>query len=201
MHPRLVLEKTEKGLDEIRTRANRLPQQRRNVLIFVDGRFSVSELMARFANFGDLEATLQSLLDDGYIAPSGTASRSPAASLEQPGASVPRPVPVAAPVTATTAGTAGAGVKPVASNVNFAVPSEQLVEFRQEVRALSRWLYDTIGPAADQATAKLEAAIDREAFSLALQSCIRMIEATAGRKKAEAFDLRGGAIVERFLSG
>lgn len=193
MDLKTVLGKTQKGLDEISTRADKLPQQKRNVLIIVDGRFSVGDLLARFPNLPDLPQTLRSLFDAGYIAIRGESGAArPAAPAR------PTPAATTSPSSAV-AGTAAGSTAP--AGTNYAVQARDAAEFRQAVRELSRSLYDTIGPAADNVTGKLEQATDREAFLRALQSCLRVIEISAGKKKASAFEQRAAAIVERFLNG
>ena len=223
MDPKTILIKTDKGIDEIKTRANRLAQHRRNVLIFVDGRFSVGDLIARFSNIGDLVETLQGLVDDGYIAPKGQMATPPvstspataaapsagsaAASASAQSASAATPVGTGANSSGMTSPATSSAASPpamqsaAAPGANFAVPGHLLAEFKQEVRARSRSLYDAIGPDADNVTSKLEASTDRESFLQATERCGRMVEGLAGRRKAEAFRERSQAIVARFLSG
>lgn len=60
-----VYRKTQKGVAEIETRANRLPPRLRTGLIMVDGRRTDTELYALIGSSGD--EVLTTLLNDGYI--------------------------------------------------------------------------------------------------------------------------------------
>jgi hypothetical protein len=159
-----IAAKTAKGVEEIQTRAYKLPQKKRSLLILVDGTRSVAELVARFPMFPDVLQVLQELADEGFV--------------EAKVAAAP------APVSATAA--------PARSDAE---------EFSAAVRSLSRLLYDTIGPAADKVTAKLEAARDRDSFQRAWQSCALMAESTVGKKRTELLNERAAEIVSRFLQG
>ena len=81
----VVFAKTQKGHDEITTKAGGLTPRQRRVLIFVDGKRSVDELRGML-QADDLQHTLGMLEEDGYIAvasattPQGKAS-APAAPL------------------------------------------------------------------------------------------------------------------------
>lgn len=97
MDKSMVLLKTVKGLDEIQNKVYGLAPKRRRVLIMVDGRATVAEMLDRLAGLGaDLEVQLESLLAEGFLAPAGGAvpatGGAPAARLA--GAD---PVPVAIP--------------------------------------------------------------------------------------------------------
>jgi hypothetical protein len=67
MNQSLVLAKTAKGLDELKSRTHGLPQKLRSLLIVVDGAATAGELMERFASLADVEANLQTLIDQGFI--------------------------------------------------------------------------------------------------------------------------------------
>ena len=157
-----TLVKTAKGVNEIQTRANRLAQKKRNLLILIDGNIGVEAMVARFPSLGDIRQTLLELVDEGYAEIRGTSS------------------PLASTV-------AAAPSKPAADAAGFA----------NAVRALSRNLYDLIGPTADAFTSKLEAARDRGAFLQALRSSVAIAESFAGKKKAEAFQQRAMEIADR----
>jgi hypothetical protein len=83
--------KTDKGLDEVRTRAAGLPQKLRTLLIMVDGKTTVGELLAKFPGVAEVGANLQVLVDQGLVAlrPSGAAGA--------PSSSPAGAVPAAAP--------------------------------------------------------------------------------------------------------
>ena len=154
-----ILAKTPKGVDEIQTRANRLAQKKRNLLILVNGNVSVENMVARFPSLGDIRQTLHELVDEGYVE------------------FMKGPVAPAAP---------GARAADASS------PGEA-------VRALSRTLYDLIGPTADDFTGKLEGARDRAGFLQAARSSVAIAESFAGKKKAELFQQRATAIADRFF--
>ena len=159
-----TLIKTPKGVDEIQTRANRLAQKKRNLLILVNGNVSVENMVARFPGLGDIRQTLQELVDEGYVE------------------FMKGPVAPAAPAALAPGATAAD-----ASSLGEAV------------RALSRTLYDLIGPTADDFTGKLEGARDRAGFLQAARSSVAIAESFAGKKKAELFQQRATAIADRFF--
>ena len=63
-----VYVKTDLGLEEIATRVRRVPSRVRAMLIMVDGRRSVGELLANNPAPDDARAHLESLLEGGFIA-------------------------------------------------------------------------------------------------------------------------------------
>lgn len=67
------LVKTPKGVNEIQTRANRLPQKMRQLLILVDGSGGVDDMVARFPSLAGLRQSLQELVDEGYVELRGVA--------------------------------------------------------------------------------------------------------------------------------
>ncbi|WP_295388894.1 hypothetical protein [uncultured Thiodictyon sp.] len=68
-----MLIKTAKGQDEIRTKANKLSMRSRRFLILVDGQSTVGDLLTRLAVLGDdIEALLEDLVADGFLAPRDT---------------------------------------------------------------------------------------------------------------------------------
>ncbi|MEO7134172.1 MAG: hypothetical protein ABI024_08120 [Vicinamibacterales bacterium] len=164
MEPRSILAKTQKGLDEIQTRANKLPQKRRSMLILVDGKASVAALVARYPAFGDILETLRELVDEGYV---------------------------------EARGMGGAAAASIAATAPAVILDQ--AEFNAAVRTLSRSLYDTVGPAADNVTSRLEAARDRDSFLKAWHSCMLMVEGTVGKKRSEPLQQRAMEIADRFL--
>jgi hypothetical protein len=59
--------KTEKGQEEIRSRAHGLPHKLRTLLIMVDGKSSIGQLLARFPGVAEIESNLRQLLEQGFI--------------------------------------------------------------------------------------------------------------------------------------
>jgi len=62
-----VLQKTEKGAEEIETRMHKLDQRLRNILIVVNGKATGTELVQKFRQIGDVTPVLQQLLAGGFI--------------------------------------------------------------------------------------------------------------------------------------
>lgn len=62
-----VFDKTDKGREEIATRANHLAARQRTLLLLVDGRRDTVDLMAKVAGLGLDEKALLDLLDGGFI--------------------------------------------------------------------------------------------------------------------------------------
>jgi hypothetical protein len=65
--PDALLEKTNKGIDEIKTRANKLGLRLRTVLIMVNGLVPMQEIHARAAILGNADAILSQLVTDGFV--------------------------------------------------------------------------------------------------------------------------------------
>lgn len=62
-----VFVKTEKGVDEIETRRAKLDHRLRALLLVVNGKTSVEQLMKDFDRYGDVSAMLQQLEREGLI--------------------------------------------------------------------------------------------------------------------------------------
>lgn len=70
MNENIVLAKTAKGRDEIKTRANRLDNQLRRILLLVDDKSSIRRLKEKAPIYQDLMGdTLRQLVDGGYVLP------------------------------------------------------------------------------------------------------------------------------------
>lgn len=69
MNPQDVYAKTEKGVEEIRTRQHRLPQKLRSLLIMIDGAKPAAILIRQAASLGDVPGFLAELAQQGFIAP------------------------------------------------------------------------------------------------------------------------------------
>ena len=66
---KLVLTKTERGIEALQRRSPELSQRLRAILVLVDGRQSVATLIARFGALNGMQAALHQLLEQGLIAP------------------------------------------------------------------------------------------------------------------------------------
>ncbi len=67
MEPTTVFAKTPLGHDEIATRARHLPARVRAMLIMIDGRHTVAELLTGHPAPGEAEGYLRQLEDGGFI--------------------------------------------------------------------------------------------------------------------------------------
>ena len=77
MDPEQVLTKTDKGREEIATRAHHLDAKHRRVLILVDGTSTAGDIAAKVAGFDDGLALLDDLLSGGFVA-GGSGAAAPA---------------------------------------------------------------------------------------------------------------------------
>jgi hypothetical protein len=69
MDATLILAKTEKGMEEIRSCKHGLSRRLRSVLVVVDGRTSVGALLARLNGLSGVQAALAQLMTDGFVHP------------------------------------------------------------------------------------------------------------------------------------
>ena len=92
-----ILAKTVAGVEEIATRTRRVPPRLRTMLILVDGRRSVAELIDAAANLGDVRQALETLHDEGFVirvgGPRPVAAVASRASAQAEARSRPAPAP------------------------------------------------------------------------------------------------------------
>jgi hypothetical protein len=160
-----VLVKTDKGAEEIKSRAYGLAARLRSVLIMVDGNSTVAEYVARFGAIPDIEGTLQMLLDQGYLVARATAA--------------PAPPPAPSTAAGQPPSTAPGGDQPP-------LPATQ----KEAVAELSRVMLDSMGPDADVFTGMLERARTRVDFLEAVERCARVLDSLGARGKARAARFR-----------
>ena len=67
MDRNVVLAKTAKGLEEVRSRKQGLPQKQRSILIMVDGVATVGEILAKFGGIPEIAAALDALAAKGFV--------------------------------------------------------------------------------------------------------------------------------------
>jgi hypothetical protein len=67
MNLQAVLQKTEKGVEEIKTRGQRLEQRLRTLLIVVNGKATGADLVKQFAPVGDVRPMLEQLIAQGFV--------------------------------------------------------------------------------------------------------------------------------------
>lgn len=92
MDGNLTFAKTPKGVEEVEKRTYRLPPKTRQVLIFVDGKRNRTTL-GGMVNVPDVDAVLEQLLSEEFVALVASAATAAAAA-----APAPAPAPAAVPV-------------------------------------------------------------------------------------------------------
>jgi len=94
-----VYDKTDKGREEIATRVHHLAPRLRTLLVLIDGRHNVADLLAKVAGLGLNEQNLAELLEGGFIRDAAAAAP-PAPSAPSPASApaAPSPAPTAAAV-------------------------------------------------------------------------------------------------------
>lgn len=155
-----IYRKTEKGKIEIATRANKLGLRERTMLIMVDDKTTRGGLLAKNSH-PTSEGILNSLLADGYIEIDGGMA------------------PVAATGAPAESEAAAAPPTPTAPPVEVSMVSAS----RYACRALVTYL----GPSADDLTAMIEKAKDAAELGKAFEKCRDVIQALAGKRKADEF--------------
>lgn len=152
-----VYHKTEKGLEEIRSRSFRLPARERSVLILVDGKGAARDIIDKAKHFGDAEQFFTSLINGGFIVPVAAA------------------VPASAPAVPSRTPTPTAGgpdaAKSLASAKDFA----------------AFFLVKVVGPQADAMTGHIEKCNDAEQFQQVIEKYREVVRAAGGNRKAEEF--------------
>ncbi len=137
----------------------------------VDGASTAGELIAKFGGIPEIEAGLQTLVDQGFVeirgAPSATG---------------------VAPTVAPPASPSAPATQPPQTR-------------QQAMSALTRMLHDAIGPDADLLTGPLERAKSRAEFRAAVERCTETLEALAGKKRAQAFGARAAAFADQHFDG
>lgn len=153
-----IYRKTEKGKVEIATRANRLGLRERTMLIMVDDKTTRGGLLAKNSH-PTSEGILNSLLADGYIEIVGGMAAEPAS---------------------------GAPAEAVAAPQAPAAPPVE-VSMQSATRFACRALVTYLGPSADDLTAMIEKAKDAAELGRAFEKCRDVIQALAGKRKADEF--------------
>jgi len=67
VNPQSILAKTRKGAEEIETRQFKLDQRMRALLLVVNGKVSVRDLVANYARLGDVPEMLRQLTALGFV--------------------------------------------------------------------------------------------------------------------------------------
>lgn len=158
-----IYRKTEKGKTEIATRANKLGMRERTMLIMVDDKSTRRELLAKNTH-PTSEGILNTLLADGYIETVGGGAAAAPAEVGAQATAAAEPAPAAAPA---------------------APPVE--VSMASAMRFASRALVTYLGPSADDLAAMVEKAKSPAELGATLQKCRDVVQAMAGRRKADEF--------------
>ena len=158
-----VYRKTEKGVNEIATRALRLGPRQRSALILVDGRKTDVELAQLI--LADPAATLAGLLADGFIEVLTTLADRPAERPAERKATAP----------------AAAASRPVASDS---------AAFESLRRDAVRVLNEQLGPAAETVAIKIERAKSMPEMQPMLAQAAKLLRNVRGSAAAEAFAAR-----------
>ncbi len=129
-----IYQKTDKGQDEIRTRANHLDQRHRAVLLMVNGEKTCDEILLQLQPLGMTQAVFDELEQGGYIR--AHVAGTPAA----PAKSVPAspPPPSSAPPTAVAAAPAPSATASSATGEHGVDGYQRLYRFYTET--ISRYL-------------------------------------------------------------
>jgi hypothetical protein len=111
-----ILDKTDKGREEIASRKHGLASRLRTLLVLIDGKHTQEELLKQVGALGLTEQSVSDLIDGGFISFHENASPAAAAPAEVPApaaapkaaALVPAPAPATAPATAAAPAASGA---------------------------------------------------------------------------------------------
>lgn len=166
-----IYRKTEKGRTEIATRANKLGLRERSMLIMVDDKSTRRELLQKNPH-PTSESILNDLLAHGYI-------ETVMSGADAGEAGVPPPVDAPAAAAATPAASPAAAPPAPDPGVEVSLASAS--------RYASRALVTYLGPSADELAAMVEKAKDAGELAKVLGKCRDVIQAMAGRKKADEF--------------
>ena len=158
MDPTSVYAKTDLGQEEIDTRVRRIPARMRTMLIMVDGRHSIGELLANHPTPDEARGYLESLLEGGFIAP--------------------REAPVAPAPVAVPAATAAAG----AASATAVTPD--LGEAKQ---VITRMLIDFLGPEADYLALRVEKLSTRDELLAEVEKLSTMLVQSVSSNAASRF--------------
>jgi hypothetical protein len=177
-----IYRKTDKGRDEIATRANKLGLRERTMLIMVDDKTTRAGLLVKNSH-PTSEGILDDLLAGGYIEIVGgtvTAASAPPPSAPAPVQAAPASVQAsAAPAPAPVQAAPAAAAAPTAPPVEVSMQSAS--------RYACRALVTLLGPGADDLTALIEKCKTVEELAARFEKCRDVVQAMAGRRKAEEF--------------
>jgi len=173
MNPGDLFDKTDSGLQELRTRATGLPPRLRSLLILVDGRRTLAQLQAAAGQIGAPADAIEQLLQRGLVA------------LRSPGAA---PAPQAA--------AAGSEHVDLPLEAPGATPADAGERFRAAQKLMNDSVVDAIGMRAFFFTLKLERCFTLDDLRALLPEYRRLLAKASDPARARAAEQR----VEGLLS-
>lgn len=168
MNPGDVVDKTEKGVREIQTRALGLPPRLRTLLIMADGRHTVAQLQQSAAQVGAPADSLQTLLQQELVALRALERPRPAEPPRPPEPVAPR---AAAPVTVATA--------PAATAVQRVLAAQKL---------MNDTAVDAVGMKSFFFTWKVEQSLSQQDLLQLLPEYLRLIAKAKGADVARRLE-------------
>ncbi len=174
MNPGDLFDKTDVGLQELRTRAGGLPPRLRSLLILVDGRRTLAQLQAAAGQIGAPADALEQLLQRGLMA------------LRSPGAAVPP----------QAAATASEHVDLPLETPAAPRPADAAERFRAAQKQMNDSVVDAIGMRAFFFTLKLERCFTLDDLRALLPEYRRLLAKASNVARAHA----AGQRVEGLLS-
>lgn len=190
MEPGTVLVKTSRGFEEIRTRALGVSQRIRTLLILIDGRTPVAELIRRLPSLPDAVQVLEALVRGGFVT-----VKPEAQVIVSEVTTRPMPVVVAEPV-APAAPIAPAAPTAQIASAPLVAPNDDV---RHAISELCRILHDNLGPDADVITVRVENSRTRVEFAQAVRRGISLLQAIVGTDEANRFQARAQAILDTYF--
>ncbi len=169
-----VVDKTERGANEIKTRALKLPPRLRTMLIMVDGSVTVSQLLAAGEKLSAPPDFLELLLQQRLVVlvPGATMSLTPSAPLARADATIPRS---SAPLLGTEAS-----------------KTEQFMAAR---KLMNDSAVDGLGLRSFFFTLKLERCYNREDLLGLMDEYMKAIKKGSGEVAAEVLEMRVRALL------
>lgn len=182
MDRRTVPAKTDKGVEEIARRTYKIPARLRSILIMVDGVLTAEAIMNKAAALGEVEQSLDRLMEDGFVQDirgGGRTLPSPSPPTLPPirSAGAPYAVPPSTSHPSELPPPAEPRTRPPANLISIPAVKQKMVEM----------MYDALGPAADDLNRLIEQCKTREQLAQQARACIEVLRSSAGARKADQF--------------
>jgi hypothetical protein len=182
----MYYKKTDKGQAEIESAARQLPQRLRMVLVLVDGKRSEADLQQMLA--AATPQVLQSLLDDGYIAPAPATAPTPVPARRTAVARPPTAAPPAAPIDSSFKSSG------MPSRFDIASRPEHEEATDKQRDQIERSLRRALGPTADSMIVTVRQARTVRELVDVLKTAQRVIANARGKDIADEFASRYGSL-------